>query len=77
MSDVGYNDIEPNENVNTLIYTVMKTLAVIFYIIGAGLLIASCFTTGIALTWWLGGFAVACLIVGCIFQYNSTSGRRR
>ena len=51
----------------------MKTLAVIFYIIGAGLLIASCFTTGLALTWWLGGFAVASLIAGCVFQYNSSS----
>ena len=56
----------------------MKTLAVIFYIIGCGLLIASCFTTGIALTWWLGGFAVASLIAGCVFQYNASNrGSRR
>ena len=52
----------------------MKTLAIIFYIIGSGLLIASCFTTGVALTWWLGGFAVGSLIAGCVCQYNS-SGR--
>lgn len=49
----------------------MKTLAIIFYIIGAGLLIASCFTTGVALTWWLGGAAVVALVAGCVFQYNS------
>ena len=54
----------------------MKTLAVIFYIIGCGLLIASCFTTGVALTWWLGGSAVVSLIVGCVLQYNSTSSNR-
>lgn len=54
----------------------MKTLAIILYIIGSGLLIASCFTTGIALTWWLGGAAVVSLIAGCIFQYNANSGRR-
>lgn len=55
----------------------MKTLAVIFYIIGCGLLIASCFTSGVALTWWLGGGAVVALIAGCIFQYNSSSTRGR
>ena len=55
----------------------MKTLAIIFYIIGSGLLIASCFTTGVALTWWLGGAAVVCLIAGCVFQYNSNSRRGR
>ena len=54
----------------------MKTLSVIFYVIGAGLLIASCFTTGVAVTWWLGGFAVASLIAGCVFQYNSSSRRK-
>lgn len=53
----------------------MKTLAVIFYIIGCGLLIASCFTD-VVLTWWLGGAAVVALIAGCIFQYNSSSGNR-
>lgn len=55
----------------------MKTLAIILYIVGSGLLIASCFTSGIALTWWLGGGAVAALIAGCICQYNATSNRRR
>ncbi|MBD5230591.1 MAG: hypothetical protein HDS66_00260 [Bacteroidales bacterium] len=48
----------------------MKTLAIISYIIGACLLVASCFTTGVALTWWLGGAAVVLLVLGCIFQYN-------
>lgn len=55
----------------------MKTLAIIFYIIGSGLLIASCFTTGIALTWWLGGFAVATLIAGCVCQYNAGNSKKR
>lgn len=54
----------------------MKTLAIILYIIGSGLLIASCFTSGIALTWWLGGSAVVALIAGCICQYNATGSRR-
>ena len=54
----------------------MKTLAIIFYIIGCGLLIASCFTSGVALTWWLGGSAVVSLIIGCICQYNSAPARR-
>lgn len=51
----------------------MKTLSIIFYIIGSGLLIASCFTTGVALTWWLGGFAVASLIAGCVCQYSASN----
>ena len=55
----------------------MKTLAIILYIIGCGLLIASCFTSGVALTWWLGGGAVVALIAGCVFQYNATSSGRR
>ena len=50
----------------------MKALSIIFYVIGCGLLIASCFTSEI-LTWWLGGGAVVALILGCIFQYNSRS----
>ena len=33
----------------------MKTLSIIFYIIGSILLIVSCFTTSISVTWWLGG----------------------
>lgn len=49
----------------------MKTLSIIFYIIGSGLLLASCFTTSVTPTWWLGGFAIACLILGCVFQYNA------
>lgn len=50
----------------------MKALSIISYIIGAILLIVSCFTTGIAITWWMGGLALLFLILGCIFQYNST-----
>ncbi len=49
----------------------MKTLSIISYIIGSILLIISCFTTGVAATWWLGGLAVAFLILGCIFQFNN------
>ena len=48
----------------------MKTLALICYVIGACLLTASCFTTGVSLIWWLGGAAVVFLIAGCIFQFN-------
>ena len=55
----------------------MKTLAIILYIIGSGLLIASCFTSGIALTWWLGGGAVVALIAGCVCQYNASSSNKR
>lgn len=50
----------------------MKTLSILCYIIGSGLLIASCFTTGITLTWVLGGAAVVFLILGCIFQFNTS-----
>ena len=49
----------------------MKTLSILAYIIGSGLLIASCFTTGVSLTWALGGSAVVCLILGCVFQFSS------
>lgn len=49
----------------------MKTLSIVFYILGSILLIVSCFTTGVALTWWLGGGAVVLLIIGCVFQFNS------
>lgn len=48
----------------------MKTLYIIFYAIGAILLIISCFTTGVTVTWVLGGIAVLFLILACIFQYN-------
>lgn len=47
----------------------MKTLSIICYIIGSGMLIASCFTTGITLTWVLGGVAVLFLVLGCVFQF--------
>lgn len=48
----------------------MKALSIIFYAIGFILLIISCFTPSVSVTWWLGGFAVVALIIGCIFQYN-------
>lgn len=49
----------------------MKTLSILTYTIGAILLIISCFTTGVAATWWIGGIAVAFLITGCVFQFNA------
>lgn len=48
----------------------MKALSIIFYAIGAGLLVASCFTTGMAVTWWLGGAAIVLIIIGCILQFT-------
>lgn len=48
----------------------MKALSIIFYALGFILLIISCFTTSIPVTWWLGGCAVVALIIGCIFQFN-------
>ncbi len=53
----------------------MKALSIISYAIGFVLLIVSCFTTGVALTWWLGGVALICLILGCVFQYQLTKNR--
>lgn len=49
----------------------MKTLSIIFYVIGACLLIASCFTTTEMQTWWLGGASVILLILGCVMQFNA------
>ncbi len=49
----------------------MKTLSYIFYAIGSLLLIISCFTVSVAATWWLGGAAIASLIIGCVCQYNA------
>lgn len=49
----------------------MKTLSILTYTIGFILLLVSCFTQGVTLTWWLGGAAVFFLIIGCIFQFNS------
>lgn len=48
----------------------MKTLSILFYLIGSILLIASCFVTSVATTWWLGGSAVLALILGCVCQFN-------
>ncbi len=53
-----------------LILSIMKTLSVIFYIVGSVLLIASCFVTSVSATWWLGASAVVALIIGCICQFN-------
>lgn len=52
----------------------MKTLSIICYAIGCILLMISCFTASISLTWWLGGIAVAFLIGGCVFQFNVVKG---
>ncbi|MDE5653809.1 MAG: hypothetical protein K2L83_02985 [Muribaculaceae bacterium] len=49
----------------------MKTLSIIFYVVGSVLLILSCFISSVSATWWLGGSAVVCLIAGCVFQYNA------
>ena len=49
----------------------MKTLSILSYIVGSVLLILSCFTESVALTWWFGALAVAFLILGCVFQFNS------
>ena len=48
----------------------MKALYIIFYAIGCILLIISCFTTSVTLTWWLGGISVLFLIGGCICQFQ-------
>lgn len=53
----------------------MKALSIICYAIGSILLIVSCFTTGVAATWWVGGFSVLFLIAGCVFQFNDTKHR--
>lgn len=53
-------------------FSIMKALSIICYVIGSILLIISCFTSGVALTWWLGGIAVVFLIAGCVFQFNAT-----
>lgn len=49
---------------------IMRTLSVILYVIGSALLIASCFTASLALTWWFGVIAVAFLVVGCVLQFK-------
>lgn len=51
----------------------MKTLSIIFYIIGAILLIVSCFMDSETATWWIGGIAVIFLIGGCVCQFTATS----
>ena len=47
----------------------MKALSIIFYSIGAILLIISCFVTSVSATWWLGGSAVVALIIGSVSSY--------
>ena len=54
----------------------MKTLSIICYIIGSGLLIASCFTTDVTLTWILGGVSIVFLVLGCVFQYQVANNQR-
>lgn len=49
----------------------MKTLSIIAYAIGSILLIISCFTVSVSVTWWLGGIAVLFLIIGCILQFQA------
>ena len=53
----------------------MKSLSIIFYVIGSILLIISCFTTGVTVTWILGGLSILFLIAGCICQYNTNQHR--
>lgn len=55
----------------------MKTLSIICYVIGCILLMISCFTASITLTWWLGGIAVLFLIGGCVFQFNVVKEEQR
>ena len=55
----------------------MKTLSIIFYIIGSILLIVSCFTNSYSATWWLGGIAVVFLIGGCVCQFTAKSNKQR
>lgn len=47
----------------------MKSLSIIFYVVGSILLIVSCFTSGVTVTWILGGLSVLFLTAGCVFQY--------
>ncbi len=47
----------------------MKTLSIVSYIIGSILLIVSCFTAGVTVTWILGALAIVLLIVGCVCQF--------
>lgn len=54
----------------------MKTLSIIFYVIGSILLIVSCFTNTESATWWLGGIAVIFLIGGCVCQFTSKSNEQ-
>lgn len=53
----------------------MKTLSIIFYVIGSILLIISCFTTSVTATWWLGGIAVVSLIAGCVCQFQANKNK--
>lgn len=48
----------------------MKALYIILYAIGCILLIISCFTSSVTLTWWLGSISVIFLIGGCICQFQ-------
>lgn len=54
----------------------MKTLSIICYSLGCILLIISCFTLSISLTWWLSGIAVVLLIGGCVCQFNAVKNKK-
>lgn len=55
----------------------MKTLYILFYVIGSILLIVSCFTNSLAATWWLGGIAVVFLIAGCVCQFTAAGSNKQ
>lgn len=49
----------------------MEKMSITAYILGSIMLIVSCFTPSVTLTWLFGALAVAFLIVGCILQFNA------
>lgn len=71
-----YYDVSTVLHIHSLLKTVntMKTLSILSYVIGSILLIISCFTSGVAATWWFGGIAVVFLVGGCIFQFQANKG---
>lgn len=56
---------------------IMRTLSIIFYIIGSIMLIVSCFFTNITATWIIGGISVVFLILGCIFQFKTNKRQQQ
>ena len=55
----------------------MKTLSIIFYVLGSIALIVSCFLNSQEAMWWVGGAAVVLLIIGCFFQFVVKSDRHQ